>query len=79
MAKLKQYLWNFLVSLDQLLNTILIGDPDETISSRCGKAEKDCRFCNWLCRVLDWFDPGHCERVIEYDEGEPVEKSKKAP
>jgi hypothetical protein len=29
-----QYLLNLLISLDQTINTILGGDPDETISSR---------------------------------------------
>lgn len=38
---LKKYLYNILISLDQLGNTILGGDPDETISSRLGKNYRD--------------------------------------
>lgn len=34
---MKRYIWNLLISIDQLVNTITGGDPDETISSRCGK------------------------------------------
>lgn len=62
----------WLVSLDQLGNTLAFGDPDETISSRAGKCARKggCRFCYWLCRFLHWLDPQHCERHIEADEGE---------
>lgn len=35
-----QYLFNIAVSLDQLLNTILGGDPDETLSRRTARARK---------------------------------------
>ncbi len=60
-----------LVSLDQLINTLAGGDPDETISSRAAKAAARGR--RWgcvLCRVLDRIDPGHCTNNIEHDEGE---------
>lgn len=62
-----------LVALDQLLNTLFNGYPDETISSRAAKAKK--RGAAWgciLCKILDWFDKDHCEKYIEYDEGKPV-------
>jgi hypothetical protein len=32
-----RYIWNLLIALDQLLNTILNGQPDETLSSKMGK------------------------------------------
>ena len=62
-----------LTAFDQLINAILNGYPDETISSRAAKAAR--RRTLWgclLCRALDWIDPGHCERVIEPDEGKPL-------
>ena len=31
---MKKYIFNLLIALDQLLNTILTGYPDETISAR---------------------------------------------
>lgn len=65
-----KWAWNILVSLDQLVNTILGGDPDETVSSRAAKAAAAGR--PWgciLCRLLDKLDPGHCARVVEMDEG----------
>jgi hypothetical protein len=34
---MKRYIWNLLISIDQLFNVLLGGDPDETMSSRMGK------------------------------------------
>ncbi|WP_054285752.1 hypothetical protein [Gulbenkiania mobilis] len=61
------------VGADQTLNAALGGSEDETISSRAGKGAKRgvWRYC-LLCRLLDLVDPGHCDRSLEVDEGEPV-------
>lgn len=68
---MRRYLWNILISLDQLANTILGGDPDETISSRMGKnvAKRNCPFCNFMCKMLNIIDKDHCQKSIEPDEG----------
>jgi hypothetical protein len=66
---MKRWLFNVLVGLDQLANAFAGGDPDETISSRCGKREKTNRFCKWLCAWLNRLDPRHCAESIEADEG----------
>lgn len=60
--------------MDQLLNTILGGSEDETISSRMGKhlAKHDCPFCNFVCKILNLFEKNHCVKSIEKDEGEPM-------
>lgn len=65
---LKRYFINLLVSIDQLGNTILGGDPDETLSSR---AAKKSHAWGWhqLGQFLEWIDPGHLKRTIELDEG----------
>jgi len=68
---MRQYLIHILVSIDQLLNTILGGHPDETLSSRCGKIVDQCVLCKMLCRFLDIFDKNHCTKHIEHDEGNP--------
>jgi len=65
----KIYVWNLLISLDQFANAVLAGDPDETISSRCGKRIPICRFCRAFCRIMDKIDPRHCHKSIEADEG----------
>lgn len=65
--------WKLSVAFDQLANVGANGDEDETISSRAAKARREGR--RWgcmLCRVLHLFDPDHCEKSIEYDEGEPA-------
>lgn len=53
MALIRKYLRNLLVAIDQLLNTILGGDPDETVSSRLGK--RDWWLGRFICWVLDFF------------------------
>lgn len=62
-----KYVKNVLIGLDQLANALLGGDPDETVSSRCGKSR--CRLCRVLCRMLDRLDYRHCAESVELDEG----------
>lgn len=79
------WLWNALISLDQLANVLLapllnlllrpryrFGFPDETLSSVLGKNSRagSCRFCRWVCRLLNRVDPAHCDKNIESDEGD---------
>lgn len=67
---MKKYLWNFLISIDQLGNTIIGGDPDETISSRIGKAARaGKRFAIWAAAVLHIIDKDHAEKSIDETEG----------
>lgn len=58
--------FNWLISLDQLGNTLAFGNPDETISSRAGRCARKGgnRPCYWLCRMLHCVDKNHCERNI---------------
>jgi hypothetical protein len=65
-----RYLWNLLIALDQFVNTLLLGDPDETISSRAAKAMLEGK--RWgcvLCRLLDYVQKDHCLKSLEVDEG----------
>lgn len=64
-----RWLHNVLVAFDQFWNTVFGGDPDETVSSRAGKARHRNRVADTLCRILDRFDQDHCEDAIEEDEG----------
>ncbi len=68
---IKHYFWNLLIALDQFVNTIFGGDPDETMSSRIGKSVREdhnplARACAW---VLNKIDRNHCNDAIEPDEG----------
>lgn len=68
-GRVKKYFWNLLISIDQLVNTIFGGDPDETISSRAGKDRKINKFAKILSRFLNWVDSNHVEKSREDDEG----------
>lgn len=69
---------NILISLDQLGNSILGGDPDETISSRLGRLKKShdgkipkkgwLWLAHWLDEGLDAVDKNHSMDAIEEDE-----------
>jgi len=45
-----KYIRNILISLDMLLNTILGGDPEMTISSRVGRNYKG----TFIAHFIDW-------------------------
>lgn len=79
MKILFKYFWNILIWIDQGVNTLTFGNPDETLSSRWGKGQRkgDCRFCSFMCKLLDIVDRGHCERYIEEDENENIYKEDK--
>lgn len=60
---------NILLWLDQGLNVLLLGDPDETLSRRAGRARADGEAWGcYLCKVLDWIDPRHCAKSIDGDD-----------
>lgn len=68
------YFWNLLISIDQLGNAFLAGDPDETISSRIGKAKLrgDLHLVGRIVdAVLEVLDENHSIDAIEPDEGLP--------
>lgn len=65
---IKRYLVNLLIALDQAVNALTGGDPDETISSRFGKRSSS----NLIRRAIDRFffwQPDHTKNSIEPDEG----------
>lgn len=68
-TRLKEYFWNILVALDQLLNTMFSGYPDETFSARIHrKAEAGQWFWRVLRRVVDrvfFWQEGHCRASYE--------------
>lgn len=77
---MRRYIWNVVVAVDQLFNALTGGDPDETLSSRLGKAERgDFGRCVQIClspivflvNLMFWpFQGwGHCKNNIEEDEG----------
>ena len=74
---MKQYAFNFLIGLDQFVNVITGGDPDETVSSRLGRIKTTnngaipwhrplAKLTDYL---LDKIQPGHSINAIEPDRG----------
>ncbi len=54
-----------LIALDQLINTLLAGSADETLSARAYRLSRD-RGRHWPRRVIDalfFWDPHHCENA----------------
>lgn len=74
---LNRYSFNILITFDQLTNTILGGDVDETISSRLGKWEIESKnktgirriIYNFINYIVELFEKDHFKKSIEPDEG----------
>jgi hypothetical protein len=65
MSFLFQYLWNILITLDRLVNVILLGEPEDTVSHRTAKAKSiEKKWGCIFCKVLDFIDRDHCHKVI---------------
>ena len=61
------YTYNFLVSINQFVNTVFAGDPDQTISIRNGlaKAQGHWFASDIVCPFLDIFETDHCEKAAD--------------
>ncbi len=61
------YLLNILIAIDQLFNALLLGSPDETLSSRAYRAWLLDRIFGKIFKplidVLFFFDKEHCYRA----------------
>lgn len=77
MSKISRYFWNILISIDQFVNTLCGGDPDETISSRLGKWALDGENKRGIRKVVyqivnaivELFQKNHFQKSIETDRG----------
>lgn len=68
-----QYAYNVALACSQLVSAVLGGDPDESISSRTGKASRAGKW--WFKAVqepvIDFLIvKGHCQQAIEDEEGQ---------
>jgi len=77
--KVLQYVYNLFLALDQLINcVVLLGDPDDSVSGRCGFAIYVKRTPKWwvtpLKELIDLFflvvfsENDHCKNAIEAEE-----------
>lgn len=75
---MKEYLLNLALAFDQLLNAVLRGDPDESLSSRAHRMRtKGQRYWGWTANAIDLLffwqrNPGHCERAYHNECRNPV-------
>jgi hypothetical protein len=53
-SKLGQYIYNNALAIDQYLNAVLLGDPDESISGRTGRAIASGK-PKWWVKPFGWF------------------------
>ncbi len=70
--KAARYGWNLLSALDQLLNTVTFGYPDETFSSRAWRKARAGQWPWKLTRaVIDavfFWQPGHCRASYQSEQ-----------
>jgi hypothetical protein len=62
---MKKYLLNILIAVDQLVNALLGGSPDETLSARAWRAETQAKRLGLIFRpLIDFlflpFEKEHC-------------------
>lgn len=64
-----QWIFQILVAIDQLLNAILGGKADETLSARAHRMRvKRHRYFYWLADVIDaifFWDEDHCANAYD--------------
>lgn len=68
MKKIKMLFVNVLLAIDQFVNVLMLGDPDETISSRAGRVWPGTWWSKFIDRLMFW-QSDHCHKAIETGEG----------
>lgn len=63
---MRKYLFNIVIAIDQLINAMLGGDPDETLSSRAAKWHPAAAKA---INALFFWQPNHCQESLEIEEG----------
>lgn len=68
-ARVRPYFLNIGIAVDQLVNTLFCGHPDETLSSRCYRNSQKYWYANACRWVLDLVfrpcGPEHCKSAYE--------------
>lgn len=63
--RLKRYIKNQFISIDQSVNVICGGSTDETISSRVHKAQHTNIVALWLVKFLNFIEHNHTGKSLE--------------
>ena len=64
MKMMRHYLFQNLVAVDQLINTLLGGWADETLSARCHRTQS--RLEPWIDLLFFWQD-SHCKQAWQWE------------
>ena len=71
-AGIKRYFLDLLIALDQLLNTILFGHPDETPSCRAYRKSQEgllfWRALRWVIDHIFFWQEDHCRIAYESEQ-----------
>jgi len=54
-------------AMDKLGAAVLGWGGDHTISAECGSRNSDCRFCKFVCWMLNLVQLGHCEGAAKHE------------
>ena len=69
---MKLWLLNIAIALDQLVNVLMAGAPDETLSSRAHRMRvKGHRYWGWTANAIDgifFWQRGHCEAAYKAEQ-----------
>jgi len=65
------FLRNVFIALDRLLNVLLLGSCDETISERTARlrnsgSKTGCALCAVMSFVFRWISKDHCSYALQY-------------
>lgn len=78
-----QYLYNLILGLDQFINVVLLGDPDESISTRTSRAVRSGKAKPWVYPVAEFIDLLFYNKIWKLEKDhvknsyEPDEKAEK--
>lgn len=64
------YVLNILIAIDRVINAMLTGDPDETLSSVAYRKWRDKGPWGFMMHVVNglfWFTPEHCRLAYIHD------------
>lgn len=65
------YAAGVLIAIDQVVNAMVFGNEDQTVSGRAGRGRaQGSRFWTLVANFIDrlFCDPTHCDKAIEVDE-----------
>lgn len=71
----KRYWMTVLLMLDEMLNAVMGGYANETISHRMAVDAQEGKLVGCIfCRMIEWLDPGHCDlryadKIDQYTRG----------